>query len=367
MNIGGTYCLKGEKMGKLKLVNGKVIEDYTEPYIIAELGSNHNGNMELAERLIREAKEAGCDCVKFQSWTKDTIFSKKVYHENYFLTDDYRNRTDFTLEQIVDEFSISEKELLQMKLICDDIGIDCTSTPFSKKEVDFLVDKLNAPFIKVASMDLNNYPFLTYIAKKNVPIVLSTGLSDIFEIDKAIHTIKDTGNNQISLLHCISIYPPKMEDINLNNIYMLRKLYPNYPIGFSDHTIGVSIPLAAVTMGSAIIEKHFTLDKGMFGWDHKVSADYTEMSDIVKESKNIIKALGTTERIVSDAEKNKRVAFRRSIVAARNIKKGEIINEDMIDYKRPGDGISPEYNYFIIGKKSKRDIEYDEMIRLTDV
>ena len=158
---------------KIKLTQNKEVYNYCEPYIIAELGSNHNGDMELAKKLILEAKKAGADCVKFQSWSKDTIFSKIKYKENYFLADDYRNRTDTNLEKIVEEYSISEEELLKMKKFCEEVGIDFASTPFSKREVDFLVDVLQAPFIKVASMDLNNYPFLEYIAKKNKPIIIT--------------------------------------------------------------------------------------------------------------------------------------------------------------------------------------------------
>lgn len=353
-------------MAELKLNNGKVIGDYKKPYIIAELGANHNGDMKIARKLIEQAKKAGCDCVKFQSWTKDSVFSKKVYDDNYFLEDDYRNRDDYTLEEIVDEFSISENELYEMKKLCDELDIDCTSTPFSRKEVDFLVDVLKVPFIKVASMDLNNYDFLEYIAKKNVPIVISTGLSDLYEIDKAIRTIENAGNNNICILHCISIYPPLMEDINLNNILMFRQTYPNYPIGFSDHSIGTSIPLASVALGACIIEKHFTLDKNMFGWDHKVSADYSDMEEIVRESKNINLALGTFRKVVGEKELKKREAFRRSIVAARDIPEGKIIEREDLDLKRPGTGIAPEYIDMVIGKKVKRNIKYDELLSSDD-
>ncbi len=167
---------------KIKLTNQKEVFNFCKPYIIAELGSNHNGDMELAKRLIIEAKEAGADCVKFQSWSKDSIFAKKKYEDNYFIADDYRDRTDYTLEEIVDTYSISENELLEMKKFADEIGIDCTSTPFNKKEADFLVDKMDTPYIKVASMDLNNYPFLEYLAKKGKPIVISTGLSELYEM-----------------------------------------------------------------------------------------------------------------------------------------------------------------------------------------
>ena len=244
---------------KIKLTNKKEVFNFCKPYVIAELGSNHNGDMEIAKKLIQEAKESGADCVKFQSWTKDTIFSKKKYQDNFFISDDYRNRTDFTLEEIVEAYSISEKELLEMKNFANKLEIDITSTPFSKREVDFLVNKLDSPFIKVASMDLNNYPFLEYIAKKNKPIVLSTGLSELYEIDKAVKTIEKAGNNKIVILHCVANYPPADNDVNLNNIKTLMSTYPEYPIGFSDHTLGIAIPLAAVTLGACLIEKHFII------------------------------------------------------------------------------------------------------------
>lgn len=354
-------------MSNIKLNNRKIIGDYKQPYIIAELGSNHNGDMSLARQLIEQAKKAGCDCIKFQSWSKDTIFSKKVYEENYFLEDDYRDRDDYTLEEIVDEFSISENELLEMKKLCDELEIDCTSTPFSRKEVDFLVDVMKVPFIKVASMDLNNYDFLEYIGKKNVPILISTGLSEMSEIDQAIRTIEKTGNTDICILHCISIYPPKMEDINLNNILMLRSAYPDYPIGFSDHSIGTSIPLASVALGACVIEKHFTLDKDMFGWDHKVSANFDEMKTIVDESENINLALGSYRKRVGPMEIKKRDAFRRSIVAAHKIPSGHIIVREDLDLKRPGTGLAPEYLGLVIGRKAKHDIEYDQVISMEDI
>ena len=350
---------------KIKLTQNKEVYNYCEPYIIAELGSNHNGDMELAKKLILEAKKAGADCVKFQSWSKDTIFSKIKYKENYFLADDYRNRTDTNLEKIVEEYSISEEELLKMKKFCEEVGIDFASTPFSKREVDFLVDVLQAPFIKVASMDLNNYPFLEYIAKKNKPIILSTGLSELYEIDKAIRTIEDAGNKQIIILHCISKYPPKDEEVNLNNIKTLQTIYP-YPVGFSDHTLGYEIPLASVAFGACVIEKHFTLDKNLPGWDHKVSATPDEMEIIVKGSKRIQKSLGSF-RITAIEDLERRVEFRRSIVITRDMKKGEVITENDIDFKRPARGLAPEMAKFIIGRKLNKDLEADSILTLEDI
>lgn len=342
------------------------IKNFGAPYIIAELGANHNGDLNLARKMINQAAECGCSCVKFQSWTKDTIFARKVYEENFFLADDYRNRTDYTLESIVEEYSLSEAELMEMRNYCLDVGIDFASTPFSEQEVDFLVNELKAPFIKVASMDLNNYPFLEYIARKGLPIMLSTGLSTLAEIDQAISVIENAGNKKLILLHCVSVYPPSDSLINLNNIDMLRQNYPECPVGFSDHTIGFEIPLAAVAKGACVIEKHFTLDKNMEGWDHKVSATKDEMKIIVNGAQRINTALGSFRRTISEAEKQKIPAFRRSIVAARFIPEGKIIEREDLDLKRPGTGIEPHYIDFIVGKVAKRDIAYDEVILEND-
>lgn len=351
---------------KIKLTNKKEVFNFCKPYIIAELGSNHNGDMELAKKLIIQAKEAGADCVKFQSWSKDSIFARKKYEDNYFVADDYRDRTDYTLEEIVDAYSISEEELLEMKKFADEVEIDCTSTPFSKKEADFLVDKLDTPFIKVASMDLNNYPFLEYLAKKNKPMVIATGLSELYEIDKAVKTIEKTGNRNIIILHCVSTYPPVDSDVHLNNIKTLTTTYPEYPIGFSDHTLGTAIPLASVALGVCLIEKHFTLDKNMEGWDHKVSATQDEMKVIVEGSKRISEAMGSFRITATESDEKKR-EFRRSIVLTRAMKNGEIINYEDIDYKRPGGAFDPEMTDFIVGRTVNKDLKFDHILTKEDI
>ena len=354
------------KMTGVQLTSKKKVFNYCKPYVIAEIGSNHNGDMNLAKKLIIAAKQMGADCVKFQSWSKDTLFSKKKYEDNYFVADDYRNRTDYTLEQIVDAYSISEDELLEMKKFSNELGIDCTSTPFSKKEVDFLVDKLESPFIKVASMDLNNYPFLKYIAKKGRPIVLSTGLSELHEIDKAIKTIENEENNQIVILHCVATYPPADIDLNLNNINTLKIAYPEYPIGFSDHTIGTAITFASIALGACIIEKHFTLDKNMEGWDHKISATIEEMRDIIKNAPRISEAMGTF-RIKATESDEKKKEFRRSIIIIKEMKKGEVIKYDNIDYKRPSGGFDPEMTEFIVGRTVNKNLKSDHILTQDDI
>lgn len=282
------------------------------------------------------------------------------------MTDDYRDREDFTLEETVDAYSISEEELLAMKKFSDEIGIDCTSTPFSRAEADFLVEKMDTPFIKVASMDLNNYPFLEYLAKKGKPIVVSTGLSELYEIDKAIKTIEDAGNNQIVILHCVSTYPPADTDVNLNNIKTLMTIYPDYPIGFSDHTLGVAIPLASAALGACLIEKHFTLDKDMEGWDHKVSAIKDEMKEIVENSKRISDALGSFRITASESDEKKR-EFRRSIVIKREMKKGDVLQAEDIDYKRPGGGFDPGMTEFLIGRTVSEDLPFDHILKKEDL
>ena len=350
----------------MKLTKNKILQNNDIPYVIAEIGSNHNGDMDLAKELIIQAKEAGADCVKFQSWNKNSIFAREKYEDNYFLADDYRDRSDYDLEEIVEEYSISEQELLDMKNFSNSIGIDCTSTPFSKSEADFLVDKMATPFIKVASMDLNNYPFLEYLAKKGKPMIISTGLSELYEIDRAVKVIENAGNNSIALLHCVATYPPEDSDVNLNNIQTLMSIYPAYPIGFSDHTLGTAIPLAAVSMGACVIEKHFTLDKEMEGWDHKVSATKDEMKVIVDDAKRIVTAMGSF-RISATESDEKKKEFRRSIVITRDMQKGDVIVESDIDYKRPGGNLDPSMTAFIIGRTVKKDIGMDSILTLKDI
>lgn len=350
---------------KLKITKNKEVYNYCDTYVIAELGANHNGDMEVAKKLILAAKEAGAHCVKFQSWTKDSVFSRQKYEENCFLADDYRDRTDFTMEELVDAYSMSEQNLRDMKKYADQLGIDFTSTPFCKAEADFLVDELKVPFLKVASMDVDNLPFLDYLARKGVPVILSTGLSDLSEVDAAVRTLEAAGNQELVLLHCVATYPPKDDDVNLRRMETLRMQYP-YPVGFSDHTIGTAVPLAAVALGACIIEKHFTLDKNMEGWDHKVSAEPDDLAAIVENSKRIHKALGSS-RIIHVEDEERRREFRRSIVTTRGIKAGDVLTEQDLDYKRPGSGISPSEAFHVIGRTMKRDLGDDRVIQWEDL
>ncbi|WP_221790478.1 N-acetylneuraminate synthase family protein [Paenibacillus cucumis (ex Kampfer et al. 2016)] len=341
-------------------LNNKEIKNYTKPYIIAEIGANHNGDMELAKEMIDAAVKCGVDAVKFQSWTNKSLIAQAEYDRNQTYNDSAKKHFG-SLQEMVDKYYLRKEQHYILKEYCSEKGIEFCSTPFSEEEVD-LLDEIEVPFYKVASMDINNYRLLKYIAKKMKPIILSTGMSTLAEIELAVQAIESTGNKEISILHCISIYPPAAKDIHLNNILTLQKIFPSYPIGFSDHTIGISVPLAAVALGAAIIEKHFTTDKDLPGWDHEVSADPSEMELIVKESGVISDALGSFQRIVSDAEESKKDKFRRSAVLTRDMKKGEIISAEDLTFKRPGTHISPDQEQHIVGRTLKIDMKQDELL-----
>lgn len=343
-----------------KNIYHRIIES-TEPFVIAEVGANHNGDINLAKKLIITAKKCGADAVKFQSWTKKSLFVKSFYKEKSQFVD----KKFGTLEDMVERFSLNKAEHIELKKYCDKQNIIFCSTPFSIEEAD-LLEELGVLLFKIASMDINHVSFLKHVAKKGKTIILSTGMAALSEIENALDTIYDTGNQKVILLHCVSIYPPDDKIINLRNIIMLKETF-GVPVGFSDHSIGISIPLAAVAIGAKVIEKHFTLDKNLPGWDHAVSADPEELEIIVKESKRITKALGYYQRNFSETELEQRKVFRRSIVTKRKIKKGETIKESDIDFKRPGNGIRPDQAKYIIGRKAKKDIENDTLIKWSDL
>jgi len=331
------------------------------PYIIADIGANHNGNMELAKKMIESLSGLNCDAAKFQSWTKNTLFNKHFYKEKSQFVD----KQFGTLEQMVEKFSLSESDHIELKNHCDENSISFCSSVFSYEEADML-EKLDVPFFKIASMDLNNPDLLAYVAKKNRTIILSTGMGTLAEIDRALNTIYKNGNEEVILLHCVSIYPPKDEMINLNNMITLNDTF-DVPVGFSDHSIGYSIPLAAIAMGAVVIEKHFTLDKKMAGWDHAVSADESDMNVIINEGRRIIAAKGSYQRRVSEEEMEQRKAFRRSVVANGQIKKGTILRREDLDFKRPGRGVQPNEVEYLIGRTVNHDIQDDELIMWEDI
>ena len=349
-------------MEKLNL-NGRLIGPGSPPYVIAEIGANHNGDMELAKELVKAAKTCGADAAKFQSWTKSSLISKAEYERNTSYTD--KKRHFGSLEDMVAAYQFTPEQHWIIAEYCKEIELDFLSTGFSPSEID-LLDKIQVPAFKIASMDINHLTFLEYIARKGRPVILSTGMASLGEIERAVHVLTEGGSGPVALLHCISIYPPNYKDINLHNIPMLQRTF-DIPVGFSDHTVGISIPLAAISLGACIIEKHFTLNKNAEGWDHAVSADSTELEVIVKGGQEIFLALGSTVRTVSKAELKKRKSFRRRIVMKHTMSKGEKIQIQDIDFKRPATGIHPDELQYIIGRALKRDVSEDYELEWSDI
>jgi len=343
-------------------INGRRIGPGHPPYFIAEIGSNHNGDMHLAFKLIDEAVAAGADAVKFQSWSKNSLVCKEEYERNVKYADTARHFG--SLEEMVEKYQFTPEQHQEVVDYCVKKDVLFVSTPFSMNEVD-LLDRLGVPFFKIASMDVNHLSLLEHVGSKGKPVIISTGMSTLGEIERALAILRRAGSGPLCLLHCIAVYPPKYEDINLKNIQTLQRVF-DIPVGFSDHTQGTSIPLAAVALGACVVEKHFTLDHDMPGWDHWVSANPVEMRQLTSEGKNIFKALGSEMRIINDDELAKKLVFRRSCVTSKALTAGHIMTMKDLDFKRPGTGIHPDQSSYIVGRTLKRNIVEDDILRWED-
>jgi N,N'-diacetyllegionaminate synthase len=333
------------------------------PYIVAEVGSNHNGDMDLCRQLIDAAAEAGADAVKFQSWSESTLIANEEYERN----PDYADKKKHfgSLRDMVRAYQFTPEQHWEALEYCRSRGIGFASSAFSPQEVD-LLDSLDVPFIKIASMDITNLPLLRYAARAGRPLVIATGMATLGEIETALRAVEAEGNFQSVLLHCISIYPPEYDTIHLRNMAMLRETF-DVPVGFSDHSLGTHIPLAAIALGACMIEKHFTLDKDMAGWDHAISADPAELHVITHQGRNVFTALGSTVRTVSEAELEKREKFRRSLVTREALPKGHVLVEADFDAKRPGTGVGPQELPYVVGRALAVDVEADHVLRWPDL
>lgn len=349
-------------MEKLEIA-GRLVGPGEPPYVVAEIGSNHNGDMEIARRLVDAAVASGVDAVKFQSWSKESLISRDEYLRNTTYSDPHRHFG--SLEEMVDRYQLTPNQHSEMATYCAEQKITFLSSPFSAPEVD-LLESLGVPAFKIASMDINNLKLLKHVGALGKPVILSTGMSGIGEIERALMALRDAGSGPICLLHCVSIYPPKFSELNLRNIKMLRRVF-DVPVGFSDHTTGVEVPVAAVAVGACLIEKHFTLDHDMPGWDHQISADPLEMQALTSGVKRIFSAMGSEARVVGTDEEAKKLVFRRSIVLKHKLDAGHILQVDDLDYKRPGTGIPPDEVDFIVGRTLKRGLGEDEMLSWEDI
>ncbi len=338
-----------------------------EVYIIAEVGVNHNGDFNLAKKLVDEAKKSKVNAIKFQTFNAENLvtkFAEKAYYQ--------KKSTDCTETQLdmLSKLSLTYNQFKELKTYCDKIEIDFLSTPFDLESIHFL-NELNIPLWKIPSGEVTNLPYLLEIAQTRKPIILSTGMCEINEIREALQILSKNGSREISLLHCNTEYPTPFKDANLKAIGHLREVFGegsregfNCKIGYSDHTLGMETSLAAVALGATIIEKHFTLDKNMDGPDHKASLDPHELALMVDSIRNVEEALGDGRKKVMPSEKGNREVARKSIVALIDINTGQEFTAQNITTKRPGNGISPMEWFNVLGKKAKKDFKEDELIEI---
>ena len=328
--------------------------------IIAEAGVNHNGDMEMAKQLIDVAADAGVDYVKFQTFKSEKLVSKNAEKASY----QKENTGDSSESQLkmLQKLELSETDHLELIAYCKSKNIKFLSTAFDVESIDFL-NKLNIDLFKIPSGELTNYPYLEKIGSLEKPIIISTGMATLDEIGQAMAVLLRNGalRHQITILHCNTEYPTPMEDVNLNAMETIAETY-SVAIGYSDHTLGIEVPIAAVALGATVIEKHFTLDKTLPGPDHKASLEPSELKAMVKAIRNIEDALGDEEKEPTPSELKNITVARKSIVASTSIKKGDILTKENITTKRPGTGISAMEWPNIIGTIAKKDYLEDDLI-----
>lgn len=334
-------------------------ESGKKTFIIAEAGVNHNGDIEIAKLLIKAAAEAGADAVKFQSFHAKSLSTPMAPKAEY-----QKENTSVEENQLemLKKLELSYEEHLELSRYCQEQGICFLSTPFDEESLSVL-ESIGLPLYKISSGEITNYPLLVKIAELRKPVILSTGMSTLTEVADAVSVLQEHGAGSITLLHCTTQYPTSFEDVNLNAMLTLKRRF-GLNVGYSDHTQGIEIPLAAVAMGATVIEKHFTLDRRMEGPDHKASIEPNELKSMVRAIRHIEAAKGNGEKKPAAAEVNNIVVVRKSIVAKRPIKTGEVFSESNITTKRPGIGISPMKWTDLIGRVATRDYNEDELIEI---
>ena len=349
-------------MHRIKITNNRYMGNDEPCFIVAEVGINHNGDVNSAKKMIDVAKECGVDAVKFQTFIAEEFVSNP--DETYT----YKSQGKLVTESMLKMFKryeFSEGEWKEIFNYCKNMNIICFSTPQNPSDLDFLLKIVDLLIIKVGSDDLTNLELLKYYASKNKPMIISAGMAFISEIEDAIEIIREKGNNDLVVLHCISSYPTEAEEVNLRRMLTIRQAF-DVAVGFSDHTIGNIAATAAIALGAKVIEKHFTLDKNLPGPDHWFSSDPKELSQLVQAIRYTEKSLGNYVIKPTPKEIEMKIA-RRSIVAARDIKKGEIITPEALCVKRPGTGLPPKFINYILKKEAKINIKKNELITFEKV
>jgi N,N'-diacetyllegionaminate synthase len=333
--------------------------DPEHPFVIAEAGVNHDGQLPLALELVDAAVAAGCDAIKFQTWITD-----KVYSRSRSIKPDYQFAAETALQseyELVRQLELSFHDFRTVKDRCDRRGIAFFSTPDEIDSANFLV-ALGVPFIKTASQDVTNLPFLRQVARLGPPFIYSTGACTLAELKAGAEAILDE-NAELIIMHCVSAYPAPLEQMNLMMIPALQSMF-NVPIGLSDHTIGSEAAHAALALGARVFEKHLTLDRKMLGPDHKASLDPASMKDYVDSLHTLRSALGDGQKRIMPCEENTRLAFRRYIVAERDLRAGDTLTEDDVCFKKVGHGLEPDKLAMLIGRRLAVDLAADTPLAL---
>lgn len=329
-------------------------------YVIAEAGVNHNGQFDLALKLCDEAKKAGVDAIKFQTWKTENIVTSSAALATY-QEENMSTKSDSQFKMLK-KLELSYADFIRINTYCNQIGITFLSTPDDDESLDFLVG-LDLNFIKIGSGEVTNIPYLRKIGLKKQRVVLSTGMSTLGDVELAYNTLLNAGATSVDLLHCTTNYPCPMNEVNLKAMLTLKEAF-KCNVGYSDHTIGIEVPIAAVAMGATIIEKHFTLDKAMDGPDHKASLNPQELSTMVSSIRNIEKALGNGIKKPNRSEAEISKVVFKSIIAKKDIAKGDFFSEDNLTVKRASNGISALYWDFVVGKMARKKYEIDDCISL---
>lgn len=325
--------------------------------IIAEAGVNHNGSMELAKKMVVAAKEAGADYVKFQTFIPQKLVSRYADKAEYQKETTGREQSQL---QMLEQLALAQQDFVELEAYCKEIGIGFISTPFDMESIDFLKG-LDMDFWKLPSGEVTNLPYLEKIGQTGKAVIMSTGMCEMREIEEAIEVLEKNGAGDIVVLHCNTEYPTPMQDVNLLAMRQMAEVLKK-PIGYSDHTQGIEVAIAAVALGATVIEKHFTLDKSMEGPDHRASLEPDELAQMVQAIRNIEQSLGDGQKKRSESEKKNCTVARKSIVAKRAIQKGERFTEENLTVKRPGNGVNPMRWYDVLGTAANREYFPDELI-----
>ena len=330
---------------------------------IAEAGINHDGDINTAKQMVDIAVEAKADYVKFQSFKAEKLVTPDALTSSYIDEGSHENET---FSDLLKRLELSKDDHFELKEYCDNKEIKFLSTAFDNDSFDLLMD-IGSDIIKVASGDITNIPFIRYMAERKLPMIVSTGMATLGEIEEAVKSIEiDENNDQIVLLHCVSWYPADIETTNLNYIKTLENAF-GFPVGYSDHTLGINMTVAARALGAVFFEKHFTTDSTLFGPDHAASLNPNELIDLIKGIREVELGLGNSVREFSVKEINQRKVHRRSIIAKTKIKKGDLFTIDNLVIKRPGTGIKPKHLYHILGKRAKNNLNPEDLLKWSDV